>query len=144
MSIKQISVFLENKPGTLKEMTGLLASRGIDMRALSLAETSDFGIARIIVNDVFGTMDVLKEGSFVASLTPVLAVEVPDEAGGLDKLLQILADEKINIEYMYAFLGSKKPGSAYMILRVEDPKKADAAMAGRGLKLLMQEDIAEI
>ncbi len=143
MSIKQISVFLENKPGTLKEMTGVLASHGIDMRALSLAETSEFGIARIIVDDVFSAMDVLKNEDFVASLNSVLAVEVPDEAGGLDKLLQVFADENVNIEYMYAFLGSKKPGHACMILRVADTKHAEAALAGHGLKLLTQEEILE-
>ena len=144
MSLKQISVFLENKPGTLKQMTGVLAAENIDMRALSLAETSEFGIARIIVDDAFAAISVLKEADFVASLTSVLAVEIPDEAGGLDKLLQFFADEKINIEYMYAFLGGKVEKHAYMIFRVEDTARAEAVLTARGLTILTQEDIAEI
>ena len=144
MSIKQISVFLENKPGKLKNMTGVLAQAGIDMRALSLAETKDFGIARIIVDDVFEAVNVLKDADFVASLTSVLAVAVPDEPGGLDKLLQIFSDAQVNIEYMYAFLGSKDTKHAYMIFRVADTKSAESKLTGKGLKILTQEDICEI
>ena len=144
MSIKQISVFLENKPGKRKNMTGVLAQAGIDMRALSLAETKDFGIARIIVDDVFEAVNVLKDADFVASLTSVLAVAVPDEPGGLDKLLQIFSDAQVNIEYMYAFLGSKDTKHAYMIFRVADTKSAESKLTGKGLKILTQEDICQI
>ena len=144
MSIKQISVFLENKPGRLKNMTGVLAEHGIDMRALSLAETKDFGIARIIVDDVFTAVNVLKEANFVASLTSVLAVAIPDEAGGLDKLLSIFAEAQVNIEYMYAFLGGNDTNHAYMILRVADTKTAEGKLAGTGLRILTQEEIAVI
>ena len=105
MSIKQISVFLENKPGTLKKMTGVLAAKKVDMRALSLAETKDFGIARIIVDDVFEAVNILKDADFVAKLTSVLAVKIPDVPGGLDQLLSIFSEAEVNIEYMYAFLG---------------------------------------
>ena len=143
MSLKQISVFLENKPGTLKQMTGVLAAENIDMRALSLAETSEFGIARIIVDDAFAAISVLKEADFVASLTSVLAVEIPDEAGGLDKLLQFFADEKINIEYMYAFLTSRGH-NAYVVLRVADNDKAAEILASKGVKLVSEEDIANL
>ncbi|MBP3852071.1 MAG: ACT domain-containing protein [Erysipelotrichaceae bacterium] len=121
MSIKQISVFLENKPGRLQRMTSVLAAHKIDLRALSLAETKDFGIARIIVSDVMDAVTVLKDADFIASLTPVLAVEIPDETGGLDKLLKIFAEAGVNIEYMYAFLG-KSDGNAYMIFRISDTK----------------------
>lgn len=144
MSIKQISVFLENKPGRLQKMTGVLASQDVDMRALSLAETKDFGIARMIVDDVFKAMNVLKENDFIASLTSVLAVAVPDEPGGLDKLLQIFSQAEVNIEYMYAFIGGAEANHAYMIFRVADTKAAEARLAGRGLKIMTQEDIAEI
>ena len=144
MSVKQISVFLENKPGKLKNMTGVLAQAGIDMRAPSLAETKDFGIARIIVDDVFEAVNVLKDADFVASLTSVLAVAVPDEPGGLDKLLQIFSDAQVNIEYMYAFLGSKDTKHAYMIFRVADTKSAESKLTGKGLKILTQEDICQI
>ena len=144
MAIKQISVFLENKPGKLKEMTGVLAANNVDMRALSLAETKDFGIARLVVDDVFNAVNILKEANFVASLTSVLAVAVPDEPGGLDKLLQIFSDAKVNIEYMYAFTGIKNPGHAFMVFRVADTKAAEVKLAGMGLKIISQDDLASI
>lgn len=143
MSIKQISVFLENKPGRLQRMTSVLAAHKIDLRALSLAETKDFGIARIIVSDVMDAVTVLKDADFIASLTPVLAVEIPDETGGLDKLLTIFAEAGVNIEYMYAFLG-KSDGNAYMIFRISDTKNAEAKLTAHGLKMLTQEDIESL
>ncbi len=144
MSVQQISVFLENKPGTLKKMTGVLAAHSIDMRATSLAETKDFGIARLIVDDALSAINTLKEHDFVASLTPVLVIEIPDEAGGLDKLLNTFTDESVNIEYMYAFSGGKDTNHAYMIFRVADTKAAEARLTGAGIKILTQEDIANI
>ena len=144
MSIKQISVFLENKPGKLKEMTGVLAAHNIDMRALSLAETKDFGIARLVVDDVFDAVNVLKVADFVASLTSVLAVAVPDEPGGIDKLLTVFSEAKVNIEYMYAFIGGADTKHAYMIFRVADTKAAEISLSGKGLKIMTQEDIAQI
>lgn len=144
MSIKQISVFLENKPGTLKKMTELLAGKAVDLRALSLAETKDFGIARMIVDDVLSATTVLKDADFVASLTPVLAFEIPDETGGLSKLLRVFDDAKVNVEYMYSFLGGNATGKAYMIFRVADTTAAEAALVSRGLKPLTQEQISEI
>lgn len=144
MSIKQISVFLENKPGKLKEMTGVLAANKVDMRALSLAETKDFGIARLVVDDVFEAVQILKDANFVASLTSVLAVEIPDEPGGLDKLLAIFSEAKVNIEYMYAFIGGKEKKHAYMIFRVADTKAAEVKLAGAGLRIMTQEDIGQI
>ncbi|MBR2258626.1 MAG: acetolactate synthase [Blautia sp.] len=143
MSIRQISVFLENKPGTLQKMTSVFAENKIDMRALSLAETKDFGIARLIVDDVFAATNVLKEADFVASLTPVLAYEIPDEAGGLNKLLMEFTKAGVNIEYMYAFLGAGN-NKAYMIFRVADTKAAEKALSARGMAPLTQEDIAQI
>lgn len=144
MSIKQISVFLENKPGSLYAMTGVLAQNGIDMRAFSLAETSDFGIARIIVDDVYKTTTVLKEAGFVNSVTPVLGVAIPDVPGGLSEVLQVLADAGVNVEYMYAFLGGKDVDHAYMIFRVEDNAAAAAALARRGVKVVEQEEIDKL
>ena len=144
MSIKQISVFLENKPGTLKNMTGVLAANKINMRATSLAETKDFGIARLVVDDAMSAVNKLKEHNFVASLTPVLAIEIPDEAGGLDKLLENFDDAEVNIEYMYAFTGGKNTDHAYMIFRVSDTKAAEAKLNGKGVKILTQEDIESI
>ena len=144
MSVQQISVFLENRPGTLKKMTGILAANDIDLRATSVAETKDFGIARLIVDDAMSAVNTLKENDFVARLTPVLAIEIPDEAGGLDKLLDIFAEAQVNIEYMYAFPGGKQLDKALMIFRVADTKAAEARLTGKGVRILNQEDIAQI
>ena len=142
MAIQQISVFLENKPGTLAEMTGVLANANIDMRALSFAETKDFGIARMIVNDVYEASNVLKDAGFVSSLTPVVGALIPDEPGGLNKILQVFTNEKVNIEYMYAFLGGEA-GKAYMLFRVgkDMEKTAEAALSAKGIRLVTQEEI---
>ena len=144
MSIKQISVFLENRPGALCAMTGVLAQNQIDMRAFSLAETSDFGIARIIVDDVYKTTTVLKDAGFVNSVTSVLGVAIPDVPGGLSEVLQVLTDAGINVEYMYAFLGGKDVDHAYMIFRVEDSDAAAAALARKGIKTVGQEEIDKL
>ena len=144
MSIKQISVFLENKPGRLQKMTSVLAANEVNMRALSLAETKDFGIARIIVDDVLHAVNVLKDADFIAHLTSVLAVEIPNKPGGLDQMLQICSEANVNIEYMYAFLAPKDLNSAYMIFRTSDTKASEAKLTGKGLKTLSQEEIANI
>ena len=144
MAIKQISVFLENKPGALQNMCQVLADHNIDMRALSLAETKDFGIARIIVDDVLETATVLKDNSFISRLTPVIAVCIPAEPGGLNKVLGIFTKSNTNLEYMYAFLGSQK-NHAYMIFRVGDNEKAaEAALVSAGIRTISQEEISEI
>ncbi len=132
MSVRQISVFLENKPGALCELTGVLAENDIDMRAFSLAEASDFGIARIIVDDVYKTTTVLRDNGFVHSVSPVLAVALSDTPGGLNEILQYLSGDKINVEYMYAFLGNT-PGKAYMVFRVQDPAAAAFALTRHGI-----------
>ena len=142
MSLKQISVFLENKPGTLLTMTGVLAQNHIDMRALSIAETKDFGIVRMIVDDVYATATVLKDAGFIHSLTPVLGVVIPDEPGGLDKVLRVLADAQVNVEYMYAFLGGKNANHAYMIFRVQNQAAAVSALSAQGIHLVDQDEVA--
>lgn len=141
MSIKQISVFLENKPGALYAMTGVLAQNKIDMRALNVAETKDFGIVRVIVDNVYAATTVLKDAGYVHSVTPVLGVAIPDVPGGLNKVLQVLTDAKVNVEYMYAFLGGRDVDHAYMIFRVEDNNAAAAALASRGIKMVEQDEI---
>lgn len=141
MAVNQVSVFLENKPGTLDQMTAVLAKNNVNIRALSLADTNDFGIARMIVNDVYEATNVLKEENFVATFTPVLIYSISDEAGSLNSLLKNFTETKVNIEYMYAFAGKKK---AYMIFRVKDTANAEKLLAGKGLKSLTQEQIAEV
>ena len=142
--INQISVFLENRPGALRSMTAVLKDNAIDMRAFSLAETSDFGIARIIVDDVYKTTTALREADCVHSVTQVLGVAISDTPGGLDAVLQILADAQVNVEYMYAFLGGKRGQDAYMIFRVADNAKASAALAAKGVRQVEQEEMADL
>ena len=144
MSVKQISVFLENRPGCLHEMTKALAEAGIDLRGLSLAETSDFGIVRLIVDDVLGTANTLKDNGFVASMSEVLAVEVPNVPGGLNKVLEILSGTGINVEYMYAILGNKSSETAYMIFKVSDNDKASFAMNIAGINILDAEELSAL
>ena len=141
MSVKQVSVFLENKPGTLNKLTKILADHDINIRALSLADTSEFGIVRMLVGDVFKTTNVLNEANFVAIFTPVLVYTISDEAGSLDQLLQKFTEENVNIEYMYAFAGKKK---AYMIFKVSDPKASEIKLIARGLRSLTQEELDEV
>ncbi len=144
MAIKQISVFLENKPGMLDAMTAVPADAGITLRALSLAETKDFGIVRMIVDDLYKTVTVLKEKDYISSLTPVVAVMVPDVVGGLNKVLTALTAAQVNLEYMYSTLAGKESGNAYMILRVADTEKAEHALKKAGFKLADQEHIMEM
>lgn len=141
--VKQISVFLENKPGRLNAMTQVLADNNIDMRALSLAETKDFGIARMIVDNVYNTMTVLKDAGYVCLMTPVLAVLIPDEPGGLSKVLDYFTRANVNVEYMYAFMDSAMD-DAYMIFRVEDTKAAEEALAGTGIRVVGQDEISNL
>ena len=144
MSMKQISVFVENKPGALYALTAVLAQGQIDMRALSLAETKDFGIVRLIVNDLYKTTTLLKDAGYVHSLTPVVGVAIPDVPGGVNRVLQVLTDAKVNVEYMYAFLGGKDVDHAYMIFRVADDKAAETALASRGIQVLDQEQVERL
>lgn len=140
MTVKQISVFLENKPGRLVELTDILSANQIDMRALSLADTKDFGILRIIVDDPDKTAQVLREAECVFSVAPVLAVAIPDEPGSLSRILHILAENEINLEYTYAFI-TRREECAYMILRVEDNEATAAVLAANEVKLATQEDL---
>ena len=141
MSVNQVSVFLENKPGTLVKLTSVLAKNKINIRALSLADTNDFGIVRMLVDDVYEATNVLKEENFVAKFTPVLIYKISDETGSLDKLLKNFSESEINIEYMYAFAGKK---DAYMIFRVSDTKKSESILNAKGLKSLTQEEISAV
>jgi len=143
MTVKQISVFVENKQGRLAEFTKVLRENNIDMRALSIAETPDFGILRVIVNDPFETACVLKDAGYVASITPVLAVEVADEPGSLFRILDILAENQINVEYTYAILPRNKD-AAYIILRVADNDKASEILSKNGIPLLSQDKLATL
>jgi len=144
MSVKQVSVFVENQPGALYGLTGVLSQHKIDMRALCVAESSEFGILRLIVNDPDKAAKVLADAGYVHNITPVLAVAIPDRPGGLNHVLQVLLNEKINVDYMYAFLGGKTANSAYMIFRVEDNEAATAVLNARGICLVEQEELERL
>ena len=143
MTVKQISVFLENKPGKLAEFTDVLSDNKIDMRALSLAEAADFGIARVIVDDVYNASTDLKDAGYVFSMTKVVAAVIPDEPGGLSHVIKTLGDSGVNIEYMYAFTTPKK-GTACMTLRVEDVAKAIEVLQKEGIRQVEQEELTEL
>ena len=140
MSIKQISVFVENKPGALSAMTQVLAEQGVDMRALSLAETKDFGIVRIIVDKVYEATTALKDAGYVHSVTPVLGVRIPDMPGGLYRVLQVLTDAKVNVEYMYAFVGNQD-GHAVVVMRTDNAETALQALEDNHVSTLDPKDI---
>ena len=141
MTVKQISVFVENRAGRLAELTDYLNQHGIDMRALSIAEAEDFGVVRMIVDDAYKTSCVLKEAGYVVSITPVLAVEIPDEPGSLYKIMKILGDGGVNLEYTYAFL-TRKQNTAYIILRVENNEKAVEVLGRQGIHTICQDSIS--
>jgi len=139
MAITQLSAFLENKPGTLYDALSAITEAGVNIRALSVAETKDFGILRMIVSDPEKTREALKEGSVVRE-TPVIAVKMDDRTGALKAVLETLRDASVNIEYVYAFTGAVQ-GSAYVVLRVDDPEEAEKILARNGIKSLTDEDI---
>jgi hypothetical protein len=132
MSVKQISVFLENKKGRLAELTEALERESINMRALSLADTADFGVLRIIVDDVERCVAVLKAAGFVAQVTEVIAIEVEDKPGGLHRILQVLDAAAINVEYLYAYV-EKRKAAAVVICKVDDRGKAGEALRRAGI-----------
>ncbi len=140
MTVNQISVFLENEPGKLSSFTHLLRENNIDLRALSIAEVENFGILRIIVNDVYAASTILKNAGYVFKITPVLAVPLKDVAGGLAEVVDVLGDNQINIDYIYAFTARERD-KAYVVLRVEDNEKAIAILTARGYAPVSQEDL---
>ncbi len=143
MTVRQISVFLENRPGALHEFTQLLEAHNIDLRALSLAESEDFGIVRVIVDDPLRASQVLKEEGYVSSMTKVLAVEIEDKPGALVGILNVLGEKKINLEYMYAFL-AKKANSAFVVFRVADNDEAIRVLSESGIHTVSQEEMQEL
>ena len=135
MTVKQIFVFLENQPGKLAEVAAVLSAQKINLRAISVAEASDFGIARIIVDDVFNAVTILKNENYICSITDVIAVEVQDEPGMLANMIAVLGTEGINIEYMYTILG-KKNDVAYMIIRTNDDAQAAKILDAKGFRIV--------
>ncbi|UCG70947.1 MAG: ACT domain-containing protein [Thermoplasmata archaeon] len=142
MKVQQISIFLENKSGRLSEVTRILGDNGINIRALSLADTTDFGILRLIVNDADKANKVLKENGFTVGKTEVIAVEVDDKPGGLASVLEILNKENINVEYMYAFV-ERSQDNAVIIFRFDDQfiDRAITLLKEAGITVLENEKV---
>ena len=133
MSVHQISVFLENRAGQLAEITQDIAAAGIDLRAISIAETADYGVLRMIVDDAEKATSILLSHGYILSMTPVVVVAVPDSPGGLAPVLAVLAEGNIDIEYMYS-LFTHKDGQAYMVFRVSEEEKFISLLAQHGTK----------
>ena len=140
MKVEQITIFLENKPGGLEKVTKILKDAPINIRTLAVADTSDFGIVRLIVNNVDLATKVLKESGFTVSRTTVVAVEVPDRPGGLHSILEVLAKENINIAYMYAFV-EKSGENAVMLFRFDQQDAAIEVLLKNGITVLPGEKL---
>lgn len=132
MTIPQISVFLENKAGQLADITGILSQNQVNMRAINIAETTDYGVLRLIVDDAAKASSILLEQGFILTMTPVVGVAVPDTPGGLSKVLSVISGAEIDVEYMYSVFG-QKDGQACMIFRVADSDGLTAVLEQNGI-----------
>ena len=143
MTIKQISIFIENRPESLLELTEVLAKHNINMRALSLADTNDFGIARIIVDSPDSVAEMLTKEGYIVKATNVIALEIPDNSGSLNSILRILGENGRNVEYMYGFTG-RKSNSAFMILRSTDVPTTEKVLENNGIRMVSEDGLKEI
>ncbi|MBQ4616854.1 MAG: ACT domain-containing protein [Clostridia bacterium] len=140
MTINQLSIFIENKEGKLADLTSTLAKENIDIRAMSVADTQDFGILRLIVSDTDRAIAALKETGCIVSVTQVLAISISDTPGSLSTVLRILSDNHISVEYVYAFITRRQEG-AYVVFRVADNQAAAELLTKHGVKLATKDDI---
>ena len=143
MSIKQLTIFVENKQGTVVSVTETLSKHNINLRALSIAETPDFGILRLIVNDEETAEKILKEEGYLIKITDVIGVKIGDEPGKLSSALKVLDENGINVEYLYAFM-ARTEKHAYVVIRVEDNEAAEAQLTKAGFKLVTQADVDKL
>ncbi len=143
MKLEQLSIFLENRAGRLCEVTRVLAEAGVNIRALALADTSDFGILRLIVSDTEKAKETLKENGFTVGRTSVVAVEVEDKPGGLHTVLDVLSKEHINVEYMYAFVQQNQK-NAVLIFRFDRTDQAIEVLKDAGIKVLSGNELYKL
>lgn len=143
MSIKQLTVFVQNKKGTVVSVTEKLSENGINLRALSIAETQDFGMLRLIVNDENAAEKVLEEAGYLIKVIDVVGVKIGDEPGKLTEALDVLDKADINVEYLYAFM-ARTEKHAYVVLRVEDNAMAENALTAAGFKMISEADINKL
>jgi hypothetical protein len=143
MTLQQVSVFVQNKPGRLSKVTHTLGDAGVNIRALTMAEVGDFGIIRMIVADPEGAIRALKDGGITAKVTEVLGIEMDNKPGSLARIADVFGDGNVNIEYAYAFV-TKDPEKAVLVTRVDDREKAEGILKGAGIKTIGPEDVASI
>ncbi len=143
MTVKQLSIFLENKLGRLAEVTSTLGNHGINIRALSIADTADFGILRLIVNNPAEAYQVLKSSGFTVSETDVIAAEIEDSPGGLGRILTLMDENDVNIEYLYAFL-EKKTTQALVVFRVENIDEATHILQTNGINIFKDSQVYDL
>ena len=143
MAIKQLTVFVENRQGTLVSITDTLSKHNINLRALSIAETQDFGILRLIVSDEATAEKILAEEGYLIKITDVVGVKIGDAPGKLSEALRVLDENKINMEYLYAFM-ARTESHAYVVIRVEDNNAAESALTNAGFKLITEADICKL
>ena len=143
MAIKQLTVFVENKQGSLVSITDTLASNNVNIRALSIAETEDFGILRLIVNDVETAKNTLTEKGYLIKVTNVVGVKIGDAPGKLTAALGVLDKAGINMEYLYAFM-TRTEKHAYVVFRVEDDEAAESALEAAGFHLITNADVLKL
>ena len=143
MAIKQLTVFVENKQGTVVTLTDTLSKNNINLRALSIAETQDFGILRLIVNDEAAAEKILAEEGYLIKITDVVGVKIGDAPGKLTAALKVLNENEINIEYLYAFM-ARTEKHAYVVIRVEDNDKAEKVLENAGFHLITESDISKL
>jgi hypothetical protein len=141
--MKQVSIFIENKTGSLSTVCKVLAEGGINLRALSIADTQDFGILRIIVENTEKTMEILKKNGYICKTNSVLAVEIPDQPGAMASIMDIVSVPGVSVEYAYAFASHKANDSAYMIFRVSGYETAKEVLEKAGIHLLTKEELFE-
>ena len=140
MSVKQISIFIENEKGSLAEVTKFIADKKINLKALSIADTQDFGILRIITDKPDEARDMLKNEGYTVTATSVLAVELTDAPGSMASILSVLSENNVSVEYTYAFMSTVE-NKAYMIFRVDDNDKATKTLIAANIPVINQEDI---
>ena len=143
MKIQQVSIFLENKKGRLSDVCSVLGKNSVNIRALTIAESEDFGVLRIVVDKPEPTLKLLKENGFAAKLTPIVAVEVSDKPGGLAAVLKVLSDNDVNVEYMYGFV-EKSGDNAILVFRFSDPDKTVQILQKSKIKVLGNQDISDL
>ncbi len=143
MSLKQLTIFVENKQGTLVDITDVLANNNVNMRALSIADTQDFGILRLIVDNNDIAVKALQDAGYLLKMTDVVGVKIGDQPGKLSKALEVLDEAKINMEYLYAFM-ARTEKHAYVVLRVADNDAAEKALENAGFHMITDADIDKL